>query len=180
MTDISKEAVEDMAKGIAANLGGIVHEGQDVSETLLAQAARIAELEAQKQSLEADLEDLQMEYDEHQTKVSADFEGDCWVSMRALLEATGFDGWSDPDGVTADAAYQHMKEKLDEFGKAVERIAELEAALKTVREDALTDAMNAIWHGPRKKCAERANGHGLNATHDCRDAVEALIAKGTT
>lgn len=118
--DISKEAVERFSPY------GLVHDDGRVQGVMEArkngkyvlhssfttQAARIAELEAEKQSLKTDLEDLQMEYDEHQTKVSADFEGDCWVSMRGLLEITGFKDWSDPDGVTADMAYQHIKEAL--------------------------------------------------------------------
>lgn len=47
MIDLSREAIEDMAQGIADNLGGIVHDGRDVSDTLRAQAARVAALEAQ-------------------------------------------------------------------------------------------------------------------------------------
>jgi hypothetical protein len=131
MTDISKEAVERLAKTadlFASAMKAFQHHtkkhNEDVRDTLRAQAAhiaaqdaKIAELGTQKQSLETDLEDLQLEYDEHQTKVSADFEGACWVALRELLQISGFNDWSDPDGVTASKAFEHIKDALASIGE---------------------------------------------------------------
>ena len=101
-------------------------------QDLAAQATRIAELEDSSENLKVELSDLQDEYDQHQTKVSADFEGDCWGAMRRLLVETGFDSWHDPDGVTAEMAYEHLVDSLRESTKQDTRIAELEDALAII------------------------------------------------
>ena len=69
-------------------------------------------LGAQVESLNDDLEDLQNEFDQHQTKLSWDFEGDCWKAMRLLLTKAGFADWDEPDGVTADQAYEYLAESI--------------------------------------------------------------------
>jgi hypothetical protein len=67
--------------------------------------------------------------------VSVEFEKDCWVAMRSLLNECNFDwSWVDGDGVTADTAREHISETISELGKdrqsAIARAEKAEAAFE--------------------------------------------------
>jgi hypothetical protein len=64
--------------------------------------------------------------------VSAEFEGDCWVAMRGLLDHLGYD-WSHGESVTAQEAYDWIAQELWERHTAFGRqIAELKDALRAM------------------------------------------------
>lgn len=52
-------------------------------------------------------------------RVSSEFEGDCWVAMRSLLNGCNYDwGCTEPDGVTAEDAREHISTTIAEMEKA--------------------------------------------------------------
>jgi len=95
--------------------------------------AEIKRLRAERDAALRDFDDLHDEYNDHQEKVSADFEGDCWIALRNLLTKTGWTDWTDPDGVTAEQAYEYLAEGMDnvdaELAAAKAEIERLRAVL---------------------------------------------------
>jgi len=79
---------------------------------------RIFELECQLEEAQGEIEELVA----NSEVVSADFEKDCWRSMRRLLDRCKFD-WRDVghDGVTADEAEEFIRETIDDLTQRVER-----------------------------------------------------------
>jgi uncharacterized protein (DUF1330 family) len=81
--------------------------------------------------------------------VSTDFEKDCWVAMRSLLNVCHFD-WRDVDpgeGVTADDAREYIATTINEVEAAGERyLARAEAAEAEVARlrEALTEVVAAF------------------------------------
>ena len=80
------------------------------------------------------VEDLESEAE----RVSTEFEVDCWVAMRSLLNECNYDwGCTEPDGVTAEDAREHISTTIDEMDKSVarwrDRATTAEAALAEAR-----------------------------------------------
>lgn len=85
------------------------------SEKSLAEAvAENARLRAERDEQRERAEEAESEITRAQEQVSAEFEGDCWKTLRNLLDRTGFDwsGYSE-DGVTASDAQEWIVEELD-------------------------------------------------------------------
>ena len=88
--------------------------------------AMLDEIEALKDRID-DLENVAEE-------VSAEFEGDCWMALRALLDDQQFD-WSNGDPVTAQDALDWLRQDRLEKAEAGKRaIARAEAAEALVKE----------------------------------------------
>ncbi|MBL4768119.1 MAG: hypothetical protein JKY94_10455 [Rhodobacteraceae bacterium] len=132
MTDTPPENVEALAGQLYERCAIDVYSNQGKIETYKSISHEAADmlrtLYAEVTTLRDDLEDLQGEFDRHQEKLSTDFEGDCWIALRNLLTKAGWTDWSDPDGVTAEQAYEYLTEKLDE----------LETELNTLRDQAVS------------------------------------------
>lgn len=77
-------------------------------------AAENARLRTERDKQRERAEEAESEITRTQEQVSTEFEGDCWKTLRKLLDRTGFD-WSEysEDGVTADDAYQWIVDELD-------------------------------------------------------------------
>ena len=170
MTGTSKECIAKVlhAAPFADNEAGI----PQMCDLIRALAAERDALRDKLEHTKDVLEDLQVEYNNHQEKVSSDFEGDLWVAMRDLLTLTGFD-WSDRyhDGITAETAFEHMKEGIENTDSEITR---LRAKLATARNDGWNQALdNAL-------CSKWL------AFHNCNDEImvvevadiEALKTKG--
>lgn len=73
---------------------------------------RIYKLECELEEAQGHIEELEAEAG----VVSADFEKDCWRSLRRILDRCQFD-WRhvDSDGVTADEAEEFIREAIDDL-----------------------------------------------------------------
>ncbi len=83
----------------------------EAAATIEAQAAEIERLTGERDDALEQVEELERNAE----IVSDEFEKDCWKAMRRLLEECKFD-WRDVDpgeGVTADRAYEYIKETID-------------------------------------------------------------------
>lgn len=120
--------VRDVADGVRNEL--------DHAATLVrALAADNAHLRAERDEQRERAEEAESEITRAQEQVSAEFEGDCWKVLRALLDRTDFD-WPQysEDGVSSDDAYQWIAEELDRL--EAERDAAWQAGAEAMREAA--------------------------------------------
>ena len=121
--DLSPEAVERLAEALMAqeqaDMDGVMvkvsrQACDESAATLRALAAENARLRAERDEQQERAEEAESEITRAQEQVSAEFEGDCWMAMRNLLDTTGFD-WSEysEDGVSASEAQRWIVEELD-------------------------------------------------------------------
>lgn len=113
-----------------------------------------AERAARKQA-EAERDEALNRVDDLETAagvMSAEFEGDCWKAMRALLDECEFP-WADLDfgeGISADDARLHISETLRSIEDAERnwraRAERAEADLAGAREAALREMKKMHWH----------------------------------
>jgi hypothetical protein len=103
----------------------------------LADKARIAELEGERD----DLLDRVEELEGCQEVLSVEFEKDCWIAVRALLQRVGWTDFS--EGVTADAACEIIG---DAIRKTEARALSAEAA--QARAEFLLAVMAGTFDGP--------------------------------
>ena len=133
--DTSAAAVERMANRVFNwGKGNVSIEAPALMRAL---AAERDALRDKVEGLESELEESQEEFNAHQTRLSNEFEGECWVALRAALTKSGFDDWSDPDGVTAQYAGDHIIESLDNVDHELKA---LRAQLSQARDEALDEA----------------------------------------
>lgn len=143
--DLSSEAVERLERGFHGLAE--VFDGEtrailvNTAATLRALAAENARLRAEADNQRMRAEEAESENTRAQEQVSAEFEGDCWKVLRALLDRTDFD-WPQygDDRVTADDAYQWIVEELERL--EAEHDATWQAGAEAMRESAIS-AVNA-------------------------------------
>ena len=83
----------------------------------------------------------------------------------ALAAAAGLYKWSIAAG--------------EELETAIAALPAVRVDPAAIREAAITECANAIWHGPIRDYGRAAQGRELTAAHNCRDTILALIQKGT-
>lgn len=101
--------------------------GLGYAEAMKELQSAIREVEADKAKLQADVSALEAERDEaldrveeleaYGESVSEEFEKDCWVALRTLLNNCHFDWHYGDEGVSANDAYEHISSVLDESEK---------------------------------------------------------------
>ena len=70
-------------------------------------AGDVRDVLAEREQLQYRVEELEADAE----RVSHEFEGECWKTLRTLLDETDFE-WESEDDVTAHDAYDHLKETI--------------------------------------------------------------------
>lgn len=128
-----------------------------------------AELDEQRERAE----EAESEITRAQEQVSAEFEGDCWKTLRNLLNRAGFD-WSEysEDGVTASDAQEWIVEELDRL--EADRGAAWRAGAEAMRAASIS-ATDDLIEATREDDGLRERREGLR---DAADAIRALPLPG--
>jgi hypothetical protein len=121
--------------------GSLISLIDELSDRVKADAARIAELEAQIAEKERTYDDLYADALADAKSDAQDFDSDLWVEVRKYLTELHLD-WRDyaEDGITADCAVQYIRDCMDGETARADRLS---AMLKEAEEVGRKEA--AYW-----------------------------------
>lgn len=117
----------------------VQHEAASALESLTAENAAV---KAERDDALDRVEELELQGE----VISDEFEKDCWKAMRRLLEVCHFN-WRDVDpgeGVSAEWAYEHIKESIDGLELAWKRAEQQSATLLQQRNEAFERAASYL------------------------------------
>jgi FtsZ-binding cell division protein ZapB len=102
-------------------LGMLIAAADKAATELEKDAAELATLREDNARLTREIDEARAEREELREQAEtlpADFDSDCWRALRSLLAECNFD-WrdTDPEGITADQAEEHISTTLDELEK---------------------------------------------------------------